>query len=85
MRAALVQLTVGDDPAENLPQTLAYIRSAATQGAQFVLTPECTNGLWSNRAAQKALLRLEEDDATLAALRDEGIRQVRVRRPVRGT
>ena len=69
MRAALVQLTVGDDPAENLPQTLAYIRSAAQQGAQFVLTPECTNALSSNRDHQRAVLRHEDQDETLAALR----------------
>jgi len=69
MRAALVQLTVGDDPATNLPQTLAYIRSAATQGAQFVLTPECTNALSSNREHQRAMLRHEDQDETLAALR----------------
>ena len=71
MRAALVQLTVTDDPVANLAATLGFVRQAHAQGAQFILTPECTNGLWSNRAAQKAALRLEEDDATLAALRDE--------------
>jgi predicted amidohydrolase len=69
MRAALVQLTVGDDPAENLPQTLAYIRSAAQQGSQFVLTPECTNALSSNRDHQRSVLRHEDADETLAALR----------------
>lgn len=69
MRAALVQLTVGDDPASNLPQTLAYIRSAAQQGAQFVLTPECTNALSSNREHQRSVLRHEDQDETLAALR----------------
>ena len=71
MRIALIQLTVNDDPVANLAATLGFVRQAHAQGAQFILTPECTNGLWSNRAAQKALLRLEEDDATLAALRDE--------------
>lgn len=71
MRAALVQLTVTDDPVANLAQTLGFVRNAHTGGAGFVLTPECTNGLWSNRAAQRAVLRLEADDPTLAALRDE--------------
>ena len=71
MRVALVQLTVTDDPVANLAATLGFVRQAQTQGAQFILTPECTNGLWSNRAAQKAQLRREEDDPTLAALRDE--------------
>ncbi len=71
MRAALVQLTVTDDPVANLAATLGFVRQAHAQGAEFILTPECTNGLWSNRAAQKAVLRREEDDPTLAALRDE--------------
>lgn len=71
MRIALIQLTVTDDPVANLAATLGFVRQAHAEGAEFILTPECTNGLWSNRVAQKALLRLEEDDATLAALRDE--------------
>ncbi len=71
MRIALIQLTVTDDPVANLAATLGFVRQAHAEGAEFILTPECTNGLWSNRAAQKALLRLEEDDATLAAMRDE--------------
>ena len=71
MRIALIQLTVTDDPVANLAATLGFVRQAHAEGAEFIMTPECTNGLWSNRAAQKALLRLEEDDATLAALRDE--------------
>ena len=59
MRAALVQLNVSDDVAQNLAATLAHVRQAQAGGAGFVLTPECTNGLWSNRAAQKAVLRDE--------------------------
>ena len=70
MRAGLVQLTVSDDPAANLPETLALVRAAVAGGAGFVLTPECTNALSSNRARQRALLRHEDDDPTLAALRD---------------
>jgi predicted amidohydrolase len=31
---------VGDDPAENLPETLALVRAAVAGGAGFVLTPE---------------------------------------------
>lgn len=71
MRAALVQLTVSDDPAANLPVTVGYIRQAAAQGAGFVLTPELTNGLSSSRARQRAVFRHEDDDPTLAALREE--------------
>lgn len=75
MRAGLIQLTVGDDPAANLPETLGLIRSAKEDGAGFVLTPECTNLLSANRDHQRRVLRLEKDDATLAALRDEAAKQ----------
>ena len=74
MRAGLVQLTVSDDPAANLPETLALVRAAAQGGAGFVLTPECTNALSSNRTRQRALFHAEGNDPTLAALRDEAAR-----------
>lgn len=71
MRAALLQLSATDDPAGNLPVTLALVREAAAGGAGFVLTPEVTNCLSSDRARQHEVLRHEEADATLAALRAE--------------
>jgi deaminated glutathione amidase len=71
MRIGLVQLTVSDDPVENLPVTLDLVRRAAASGAGFILTPELTNGLSSNRARQRRLFRPEDQDATLAALRDQ--------------
>lgn len=71
MRAALVQLTVSDDPAANLPVTVGLVRQAAAGGAGFVLTPELTNGLSSSRAHQRSVFRHEEEDETLAALRAE--------------
>ena len=71
MRVGLVQLTVGDDPAANLTQTLQHLRAAAAGGAGFVLTPECTNMLSSDRAHQRSHLRHEAEDETLAALRAE--------------
>ena len=71
MRAALVQLTVTDDPAANLPVTVGFVRQAAVAGAGFILTPELTNGLSSSRAHQRSVFRHEEDDQTLAALRAE--------------
>lgn len=77
MRAALVQLNVTDLPEENLPGTLALIDQAVAGGAEFVLTPEVTNCISTDRAHQRAVLRHEEDDPTLAALRararDHGI------------
>ncbi len=71
MRAGLVQLSVGDDPAENLPVTLSHIRAAVAGGAEFVLTPECTNALSANRDHQRSILNYEENDPSLAALRDQ--------------
>jgi len=74
VRAALVQLTVGDDPAANLPRTAEAVARAAAAGADWVLTPECTNALSSNRAHQRAVFHREEDDPTLSALRDQAAR-----------
>ena len=73
-RAALIQLTVGDDPAANLPGTVDQVRRAAAAGADLILTPECTNLLSSSRSHQRAVLRHEGDDPTLAALREEAAR-----------
>lgn len=71
MRAALLQLTSSDDPPENVATVRGMMREAAEGGATFVLTPEVTNCVSSSRAWQEKVLRHEEDDATLAALRAE--------------
>ncbi|MEX0968834.1 MAG: carbon-nitrogen hydrolase family protein [Paracoccaceae bacterium] len=68
MRAGLVQLNSGDDPAANLPAILGYISEAAAGGATFVATPEVSNMVSSSRSHQRALLRTEAQDDTLAAL-----------------
>ncbi|MCL4186118.1 MAG: carbon-nitrogen hydrolase family protein [Rhodobacteraceae bacterium] len=68
MRAGLVQLSVSDDPVANLKVTRALVREAAAGGAGFVLTPEVTNCLSSDRAHQARVLVHEEADATLATL-----------------
>lgn len=74
MRIGLVQLTVMDDPKANLPVTTEHIRAAVSGGANFVLTPECTNCLSSSRTHQKTVFHHEADDPTLAGLRDEAAR-----------
>jgi len=74
MRAGLVQLNVGDDPGANLAATVAAVRAAVAGGAGLVLTPECTNLLTSDRAHQRAVVRREAEDPTLAALREEAAR-----------
>jgi len=71
MRAALIQLSVTDDPVENLAVTRGLVREAVADGAGFVLTPEVTNCLSSDRAHQQRVLTHEEHDETLAGLREE--------------
>jgi deaminated glutathione amidase len=71
MKAALIQLSVTDDPVANLPVTRDLVRKAAAEGAGFVLTPEVTNSLSSDRDHQRAVLRSEDDDLTLVALRED--------------
>lgn len=70
MKTALVQLNVTDAPAENLVVTLESVREAAEAGAEFILTPEVTNCISTSRTHQNDVLRLEEEDESLAALRD---------------
>ena len=71
MKIALLQLNVSDDPAVNLIETRALLREAVEGGAEFVLTPEVTNCVSTSRSHQQSVLAYEEDDATLAALREE--------------
>ena len=56
LRAGLVQLCSGDDPAANLPVTEALVREAAAGGATLILTPECTNLVSASRARQAEVL-----------------------------
>ncbi len=70
MRAALLQITSSDQPEENLAMVREMIADAVGQGAGFVLTPEVTNCLSTSRAHQREVLRHEEEDPTLAGLRE---------------
>ena len=75
MRVALLQTTSTDDPAENISMIRPMIAEAAAEGARFVLTPEVTNCVSASRPRQADVLRTEEEDTTLAALRDEAARR----------
>jgi deaminated glutathione amidase len=68
MRAALVQLTSSDDPAENTAAAEALVREAAAGGAELVLTPEVSNLLSASRSHQQATLVPEAEDPMLARL-----------------
>jgi len=74
MRAGLLQLSVSDDPQSNIGPVRAAVRQAVAGGAGFVLTPEATNCVSSSRSHQNRVLSHEEDDPTLAMLRDEAAR-----------
>lgn len=69
MRGAMVQMTSGDDPADNLTQASDFIADAARGGARFVLTPEVTNCVSASRTRQNEVLQTEGIDQTLSALR----------------
>ena len=71
MRIALLQLNVSDNPVANLEVTVDMVREAQAEGAQFILTPEMTNGLSSSRAHQRQVFAHELGDLTLANLREE--------------
>jgi predicted amidohydrolase len=50
-RAACIQMTAGDDVPANIAHATALIRTAQSQGASFIATPEMTN-LMENRSAE---------------------------------
>ncbi len=74
MRVGLIQLCSGDDPVINLRQTSRFVDQAVSEGAGFVLTPEVTNCVSGSRARQAHVLQDQENDQTLAALRDQAAR-----------
>lgn len=77
MKAALLQLTSGDDPSENRKMVRAQFDEAVGLGADFILTPEVTNCVSTSRTRQKEVLQPEVEDETLAALREKA-RQAQV-------
>jgi predicted amidohydrolase len=68
--AAMIQMRSGLDPAANLAVALKLIDEAKAAGADYMLTPEMTNILAAKREQLFAKIVAEEQDATLAALRD---------------
>jgi len=68
MRAAILQLNASDKPLENVSHILTMVRQAASDGAEFVFTPEVSNCLSTSGAHQNEVLCHQEDDQTLAEL-----------------
>lgn len=73
MRAALLQFTSSDDPADNLARLRPLIAEGAGAGAQLLCTPEVTNCV-APRARLQEVARAEEDDLVLQGLREEAAR-----------
>ena len=67
--AAMVQMRTGLLPEPSLEQGTRLIRQAASQGADYVLTPEVSNMMQVNRKALFEHLAAEEDDGSLKAYR----------------
>jgi deaminated glutathione amidase len=68
--AAMIQMRSGLDPAANLAAALELIDRAKQAGADYVLTPEMTNILAARREQLFAKIVAEEQDVTLASLRE---------------
>lgn len=68
--AACVQMRSTRDPAVNRDMAVAMVREAADAGAHYVQTPEMTSLVERERPKLFAHVRAEEQDETLAALRE---------------
>jgi len=69
-RAGLVSMRSGRRPTDNLAATTTLIEQAKNGGAEYVLTPEMTNVMEIDRERLFAAIVPEEQDATLATLRE---------------
>ncbi|MFY9838545.1 MAG: carbon-nitrogen hydrolase family protein [Xanthobacteraceae bacterium] len=69
-KVGLIQMRSGLDPAANLAVVLELIDQAKQAGADYVLTPELTNILAIKRDHLFANIVAEENDPTLATLRE---------------
>jgi predicted amidohydrolase len=70
LTVGLVQMRSGLDPRANCDAAIALIREAKASGAEYVQTPEMTNIMEVKRERLFATIVIEEDDPTLAAMRE---------------
>jgi len=68
MKAALIQLRTPAGQAAALAQAEPLIREAVAAGAEFVLTPECSNIVQKNRPKLFEVLATPEDDVCVQGL-----------------
>ncbi|MGU3401243.1 carbon-nitrogen hydrolase family protein [Brucellaceae bacterium D45D] len=66
-RAAAIQMRSGVDVGRNIEVLEKQVAQAASQGAQYLQTPEMTGALMRDREAFKASLRDEANDPVFAA------------------
>ena len=67
--AACVQMRTGRDPGANRDAAVAGLKRAASEGARYIQTPEMTSLLERDRARLFEIVTGEDQDQTLAALR----------------
>ncbi len=68
--AAMVQMRTSLSPDASFKQAESLIREAASQGADYVQTPEVSNLIQKNRKALFELLAPEDEDLSLKAYRE---------------
>jgi deaminated glutathione amidase len=69
-RAGLIQMRSGRTPQANLDEAVKLIGQAREAGADYVQTPEMTNIMETDRARMFATIVAEEQDSTVATLRE---------------
>ena len=69
MKIAIAQMTSGIDPAANARTIVAAIEQAAAAGAAMLFTPEMSNIVDRDRARAATVLRVEDEDVVLKAVR----------------
>lgn len=74
MRAALLQMNAGIDPARNGATLVDAIGQARAEGAAMLFTPEMSGLLDRDRRRAAAHLATEDDDRVLAAVREAAAR-----------
>jgi len=71
LRIALAQMCSGIEPSENAAQLRSLIAEAAAGGAAVIFTPEMSGLLDRDRSRAAGVIRTEQDDLVLAAVRSE--------------
>jgi predicted amidohydrolase len=74
MRAAVLQMTSGIDPAANAAVIVDAVARAKGEGGDMLFTPEMAGYLDRDRDRARETLRREADDPVLAAVRDAAAR-----------